>query len=279
VPFDQFKRSRVAVVAAGVAGGLLVVCVGCAALFAIVNRRPAAPPEPTPAAASRVSTLPAPPAAATAAATATPGVLTATRAPLPTATPGAAAVEPTPSPYEFDAIGIQSYTDGGRYHIVGEVRNNTDIPTTDVKVTATFYDGNGQVVGAVSTYTALDVIPPHGKAPFDIATDQSAASQRYSITIEGRPGQLPQADVVLLSHGLSSANGRLHVSGEVQNVGTGAASAVKVVVTLYDAAGKVLDGSGVVDLGAIPAGGTAAFDVAADQNQGFDHYYVQVQAQ
>jgi hypothetical protein len=41
-----------------------------------------------------------------------------------------------------------------------------------VKIVATLYDAEGNVVGTGFTYSELNVIPPGGKSPFTIAIDQ-----------------------------------------------------------------------------------------------------------
>ncbi len=55
--------------------------------------------------------------------------------------------------------------------IVGEVINNTNQPVSFVKVTATYYDAQGKVVGTDFTYagdTASTPLAPNLTAPFEV---------------------------------------------------------------------------------------------------------------
>jgi len=73
---------------------------------------------------------------------------------------------------DLEILSYQHYVDTGWLHIVGEVRNNSNTPMKYVEVIVTFYDDSNKVVGVDNTFTALDVIPPGGKAPFETGTDQ-----------------------------------------------------------------------------------------------------------
>jgi len=68
------------------------------------------------------------------------------------------------------------------------------------------------------------------------------------------------------------------VRGEVKNVGATQAKLVKIVVTLYDAAGNVVRVDYTfTDLYVIPAGGTSPFETGTDHWPNFDHYEIQVE--
>ena len=56
----------------------------------------------------------------------------------------------------------------GYYHVSGEVQNVGDGALSFVKVTATFYDVSSTVIAVDFTYTALSVILPGRKSPFEI---------------------------------------------------------------------------------------------------------------
>ena len=179
---------------------------------------------------------------------------------------------------DLEIVSYQHYVDKEWLHIVGEVRNNLDTPMKYVKVVATLYDDSNKVVGVDYTFTELDVIVPDGKAPFETGTDQWAGATRYKLQVQGTPGRLPRQDLVILSHGSYTDGDWLHVRGEVKNVGATRAEFVKIVVTLYDAAGNVV---GVdytfTDLDVIPTGGTSPFETGTDHWPNFDHYEIQVE--
>jgi hypothetical protein len=56
----------------------------------------------------------------------------------------------------------------GNLHIVGEVINESFESMTFVKIIATFYDSNNNVIGTDFTYTSPSTLQPGQKAPFDM---------------------------------------------------------------------------------------------------------------
>lgn len=93
---------------------------------------------------------------------------------------------PAPSSPAVEILSHQSNVDNEWLSIVGEVRNNTGDPMEFVKVVATLYDKNNQVVGTNYAYTALDIIPPNGKSPFSIEAKQPLNFDHYDIQVQGR---------------------------------------------------------------------------------------------
>lgn len=198
----------------------------------------------------------------------------------PAPTPSLPTATPTPSLPQLEILSHQSYVDDGWFHIVGEVRNNSDTPMEFVKIVATLYDDAGQVVGTDFTYTEIDVIPPGGKSPFETGTDEWEGATNYKLQVQGNVGTLPRQDIVILGHSHYADSGWLHVRGEVQNTGDTPAEFVKIVVTLYDAAGNVVGTDFTyTDLDVVPAGGTSPFETGTDHWPNFDYYEIQVQAQ
>ena len=203
---------------------------------------------------------------------------------IPTSPPDTAAptrpnATATPSLPALEILSHTSYTDAGWYHIVGEIRNNSNQPMTFVKIVATPYDDSGAVVGSDFTYTELDVIPPGGKSPFETGTDQWQGTTNYKLQAQGDPGPPPRRDILIKSHQSYVDGNWLHVRGEVENTGTTNAEFVKIVITLYDAAGTVIGADFTyTELDTLPPGGTSPFETGTDHWPGFDHYEIQVQA-
>ena len=195
-------------------------------------------------------------------------------------TPALPTSSPPPNVPPLEILSHQSHIDGEWFHIVGEVRNNTNAPMEFVKIVATLYDSNNKVVGTDFTYTELDVIPPGGKSPFETGTDEWAGVTSYKVQVEGSEGNLPRQDLVVLSHESYTDGQWLHIRGEVQNTGTTPAEFVKLVVTFYDASGNVVATDfSYTSLDAIAAGGTSPFETGTDYWPNFDHYEIQVQGQ
>ena len=166
------------------------------------------------------------------------------------------------------------------YHIVGELENASDTPIEWVKIVATLYDTAGEVVGTGYTYSELDVIPPGGRSPFSIGIDEYGAVDSYKLQIEADVGELGRQDLVIGSHGTYEQYDWLYIRGEVQNTGDTDAEWVKIVATLYDAAGNAVGmGYTFADLDVVPAGGTSPFDMSVDWWEGYDRYVLQVQGE
>jgi hypothetical protein len=75
-----------------------------------------------------------------------------------------------------------SVSDTGSYHVVGEVRNQNAFTVNFVKVVVTFYNAQHEVIRTEFSNTALDVLSPGQKAPFDVALlDPPADVDHYAV--------------------------------------------------------------------------------------------------
>jgi hypothetical protein len=78
---------------------------------------------------------------------------------------------PTPGPsYQSPVLLSQNsyYGSTGSMHIVGEVMNQSPVTARFVKIIATFYNSNNQVIGTESTYADPSQLAPGQRAPFEI---------------------------------------------------------------------------------------------------------------
>lgn len=175
-------------------------------------------------------------------------------------------------------LSSSDFEDNGWFHIVGEVQNESDTFMEYVKIVATLYNENGDVVGTDFTYTILDLIPPHGKAPFELGTDSYDGVTNYKLQAQGRASSNKTRDIEIISHNQVIDNGWFHVVGEVKNNGTSDADFVKIVITLYDAENVVVGTDFTyTELDIISPGGISPFESGTDHFPGLDHYEIQVQ--
>ncbi len=199
-----------------------------------------------------------------------------TKTAKPTATP-----KPTAAPVA-PALSVGSssaYEAGGWYHIIGEIRNDSDNPMEFVKIVATLYDAAGKVVGSAFSYTMLDMVPARDKSPFEIGTDKYAGVSTYKLQVEGRKGTARDHGITIASHSSTTASGWWHVTGEVKNSSSAEREFVKIVATLYDGSGTVIGTSFCyTSLDKVAAGGTSPFECGTDHWAGVMSYAVQVQA-
>jgi hypothetical protein len=78
----------------------------------------------------------------------------------------------------------------GSMHIVGEVFNQAPVTAKFVKVIATFYNANGQVIGTDFTYADPSDLAPSQRAPFDILVSEGSVPMyqmsSYGLTVDSQ---------------------------------------------------------------------------------------------
>jgi hypothetical protein len=94
----------------------------------------------------------------------------------------------SPLPIGLEILSNSSYISAtGSMHIVGEIKNIGTMTATYVKIIATFYDSEGEVVATDFTFADPHDIEPDQKAPFDmILTEKSRVPlvESYALTAE-----------------------------------------------------------------------------------------------
>jgi hypothetical protein len=73
-------------------------------------------------------------------------------------------------------MGQSSIDSLGTYHLLGEVTNLGNTPTSSVDVYAIFFDGNDKPVDVEHTYTTPSDLQPGQKAPFDLTISSPNSS-------------------------------------------------------------------------------------------------------
>ncbi len=171
-------------------------------------------------------------------------------APIPAASSaGAVTIIPAPTPLPRDALllglmGDASYVDGvGTLHVLGELRNDSNMDVGEVSVTVSFYDAGGGFLGEVSGQPFLKALPPGARAVFNIETPPLPGWRNYSIKAVGRPVPpvlSPETALVSIDTA-EDAVGFYHVSGAVKNTGHVLLQRPKIVVTLYGRGGEIIN--------------------------------------
>jgi len=192
---------------------------------------------------------------------------------------------PTPTPLAAKVQGLAfSETGVGSLRCRGEVANPNASALENVQVRVVLKDAGGQALAEGRPFTLLDVIPPGGRAPFELLfTSPPARYASFEATIiRAEPSVEPGARYAALQI-VSKQGGtdglQFRVIGKARNASDRPATDVKIVVTAYDAAGQVIAarqqtlGDGNLASGATgdfaisfaPSGGTPAhFEVAAE---------------
>jgi hypothetical protein len=156
---------------------------------------------------------------------------------------------PTPLPPDTVILGLLSATDysddlEGTLTIVGEVRNDSHLDVGETAVTATFYGTDGQVIGEASGSTMLRALPPGVRSPFMITLPRPAGLENYSTRATGRPITSTPTDAeldVVASRRFEDTAGFYHIAGVIENPGGRRVEQARVIVTLYDRAGRVIN--------------------------------------
>jgi LysM repeat protein len=145
---------------------------------------------------------------------------------------------PTPTPLPFQIANVGFYeTPVGSLWYLGEVINNTAV---------SLYDAEGETVATGSTFTEFDIIPNESKMPFallfteppsDFSHHQVVALSGVTVAHWGRN----YIDLTIESdHGEASGERVYVVTGHVRNTGQYDVEQIRMVVTAYDAEGRVV---------------------------------------
>jgi hypothetical protein len=191
----------------------------------------------------------------------------------PEPTPASIRVTPAPTPLPPDTIilGLLSATDyaddvDNTLTIVGEVRNDSHLDVGHAIVTATFYGTDNQVVSEVSGPTMRHTLVPGMRTPFIITLPRPPGVANYSLRATGRPVTLTPTDaelVVVNTRRFEDNSGFYHVAGVIENQGTRRVEQARVIVTLYDRGGRVVNvGFAYPQPSSLTPGVRADFDVA-----------------
>jgi len=192
---------------------------------------------------------------------------------------------PTPTPLAARVQGLAFYeTSVGSLWCLGEVANPNQRALENVQVRLVLKDASGQILAEGKPFTVMDVIAPEGRAPFGLLFQSPPA--RYAsfdaTIIRAEPSNEPggrYAALKVISKQGGTDGLQFRVISQIKNESARAATGVKVTVTAYDAANKVIGyrqqvlGEGTLGAGATgnvavlfaPSGGIPAhFEVAAE---------------
>jgi LysM repeat protein len=170
---------------------------------------------------------------------------------------------PTPTPLPFEIRGLGFYeTPAGSLWCLGEVDNTSGRALERVQVQVSLYDEEDRVLAMGSAFVALGIIPQGGKAPFAILFDNPPTSfaKYQAIALSGEAVTYLgnwYLDLAITEQLGESEGPYFVVEGLVQNTGQTDAKTATVLVTTYDAHGRVT-GFRQVDLEDAPAKGESS---------------------
>jgi hypothetical protein len=237
------------------------------------TRAPAATTPPT-----ATATRPAPP-------TATPSptpTLTrmATATPSPTPTGGTPPDTPTPAPVgQVYLRSHRGFASDGAFTVVGEAVNATNAPIFRLTIVATFFNDSGQMVATQEGYGYLVQTSPDQRNPFRIQVSNPANDiSRYDLALSWDEISVVTYQDLVILHPEVKEDGRVEITGEIQNDFDENLGSIVVVVALYDEQGEVLDVyQNVPHATQLAPGETTSFAVPITTGEPFAAFSVQSQ--
>lgn len=205
--------------------------------------------------------------------------------PMPTETPMPSDT-PVPTPTEGAGVqfqGVTAYVAGtGSHYVVGELLNTTGDNLRFVEILASFYDGEGQLVGTGSTFSELGIVEPEGIAPFKLATLNPPPSLTdYKLRVDYLTTSQDPLRLEVVNHSGSLAeSGWYIVSGEVRNPHDFSVKFPEIVCTYYTATHQVVRVEVAFSaLDVLQAGEVSPFEVVlVEPPADLHHYALQTEA-
>lgn len=154
------------------------------------------------------------------------------------------------------------------FTVKGVVQNNDTSNMRSINVTATFYNASKEPIGIINTSTALKIVEPQSKTPFEIymPLHSSPPPHNYSLTAKGiETDEKPIASLEIANlTGWVDGEGFYRIVGEVHNKGSMVAKSVRVVCAYYDSNGNLITTSGdIVYPISVNPGGKADFELSS----------------
>ena len=150
-------------------------------------------------------------------------------------------------PLAFGEVIIQNdqqyIGDDDTLHIVGEIKNNLQVPLNQINIHVTLLDENEQLITIKETSSLLNTIMPGMKGPFDLIliNNEAEKTKSYSLELDYKVSPPKNQVIDITESKLSRDNyNNLMITGTVTNRGDITANTVAVIATLYDKEGNVV---------------------------------------
>jgi hypothetical protein len=164
-------------------------------------------------------------------------------------------------PFEVKGLGFYE-TPAGSLWCLGEVENTSGQNIERVQVEVSLKGENGEVLATESAFVALGIVPQGDKDPFAVlfANPPVSFAKYQAVALSGDPVTYlgnRYLDLTITEQQGKPAGHYFAVEGLVQNTGQADTETVTVLVTAYDAEGRV-SGFRQADLENAPAVGESS---------------------
>jgi LysM repeat protein len=185
--------------------------------------------------------------------------------PLPAEANAATTSTPTPLPVTVQNVYFSETSIGGLW-VLGEIVNTSGAALEQVRVAISLLDGQGKEIGKADGLVALDLVDANERAPFAILFGALPGkfAQYRAVVVRAIPAYVGSYYRDLQIRNLKSEgerNAAYTVTGTVYNSGPEEGVEVEVVLTAYDALGRVIAMRKVApDYNVVPRGGETNFN-------------------
>ena len=159
------------------------------------------------------------------------------------------------------------------YKVAGVVQNNLETNIESVNITATFFDAESTLIAIRTGTTALDVIEPSQKVPFEVylLLDPTKESpDRYDLTlsyIKTSREMETELEIVNRIWHIDETTGYHIIKGDLKNKGYEKAVGVKILCTYYGLDGNVEAVAHTYISRTIYGGEIAAFEISSEPHR------------
>jgi len=150
------------------------------------------------------------------------------------------------TPLAFGEVFVQNdqqyIGDDDALHIVGEIKNNLEVPLNQINIHVTLLDENEYIIAIKETSSLVNTIMPGMMGPFDLilTNNEAKKTKSYSLKLDYKVSSPKNQVIDITESELSRDNyNNLMITGTVINRGDITANTVAVIATLYDKEGNV----------------------------------------
>ncbi len=165
--------------------------------------------------------------------------------------------------YQVSLDSYEWWFTGTTFTVVGDVRNDTDVPVKNVRVHASASAADDSVVANGSDLIMFAILDPGGYGSFRIDAPLTGTIDTANVWVEDWDYTSLPANHYFTASGTQTVvdAGTTRVQGSIRNLNTVDARDLRVVATLYDPADSVVGAAALDLIGTLSAGASTTFTI------------------